>query len=74
MAALVTCTMGEILSSRVQLREETGRWGQRKGVSYRHGMARPQVTDGADGLPMWKVAVNVFDDESRTVDKGWSSR
>ena len=32
-----------------------------------HGMARPQVPDG------WRVAANVLNKQSRTVDKGWSS-
>jgi hypothetical protein len=36
-------------------------------------MARPQVADGEDGLQIWRVAANVLNKQSRTVDKGWSS-
>jgi len=39
-----------------------------------HGMVRPQVADGGDGLQIWKVAVNTFNKQSRTAAKWWSSR
>jgi hypothetical protein len=28
-------------------------------VPCHHGMARPQVADGADGLQIWRVATNI---------------
>jgi hypothetical protein len=37
-----------------------------------HGMARPLVSDGGDGLQIWKVAMNILK-LSRTADKRWSS-
>jgi hypothetical protein len=36
-------------------------------------MARPQVADGGDDLQIWRVAVNILNQQSRTVDKEWSS-
>jgi len=38
-----------------------------------HGMTRPQVADGGDGLQIRKVAVNILTKQSRTDDSGWSS-
>jgi hypothetical protein len=29
-------------------------------VSCRHGMARPQVAVGGDGLQIWRVAANIL--------------
>jgi hypothetical protein len=43
-------------------------------VPCHHGMARPQVPNGGDGLQIWKVAANILNKQSRTADKGWSSR
>jgi hypothetical protein len=43
-----------------------------KWVPCHHGMARPQVADGADGLQMWRVAAIVLNKQSRTADWGWS--
>jgi hypothetical protein len=37
------------------------------------GMARPRVADGGDGLQIWRGAANILNNESRIVDKGWSS-
>jgi hypothetical protein len=34
----------------------------------------PQVEDGGDGLQIWRIAVNILNKQSRTADKGWSSR
>jgi hypothetical protein len=42
-------------------------------VTCHHGMSRPQVADGGDGLQMWRVAANVLNKQSRTANKGWSS-
>jgi hypothetical protein len=39
-------------------------------VSCRHGMARPQVADGGDGLQIWRVAANILNKQSQTADKG----
>jgi len=39
-----------------------------------HGMARPSVADGGDGLQIWSVAAKILITQSRTVDKGRSSR
>jgi hypothetical protein len=42
-------------------------------VPCRLGMARPQVSDGGDSLQVWRVAANILNKQSRTVDKGLSS-
>jgi hypothetical protein len=42
-------------------------------VPCHHGMARPQVADGGDGLQFWRLAANILNKQSRTADKGWSS-
>jgi hypothetical protein len=42
-------------------------------VPCHHGMARPQVADGGNGLQIWRVAANILNKQSRTADKGWSS-
>jgi hypothetical protein len=47
---------------------ETSNW-----VPCHHGMARPRVTDGGDGLQVWGVAENILNKQSRTTDKGRSS-
>jgi hypothetical protein len=36
-------------------------------------MARPQVADGRGGLQIPRVAANMFNKQSRTADKQWSS-
>jgi hypothetical protein len=41
-------------------------------VACHHGMARPQVADGGDGLQVRRVAVNILNKQSWTADKGWS--
>jgi hypothetical protein len=42
-------------------------------VPFHHGMASPQVGDGGDGLQIWRVAANILNKQSWTVNKGWSS-
>jgi hypothetical protein len=42
-------------------------------VPCHHGMARPQVAGGGNGLQIWRVAANTLNKQSRTADKGWSS-
>jgi hypothetical protein len=42
-------------------------------VPCHHGMARPQVADGEDGLQIWRVDPNTLNKQSRTADKGWAS-
>jgi hypothetical protein len=42
-------------------------------VLCHHGMARPQVADGGDGLQIWRVAANLLNKQSRAADKGCSS-
>jgi hypothetical protein len=37
-------------------------------------VGRPQVADGGDGHRIWTVAANILNKESRTADRGWSSR
>jgi hypothetical protein len=44
-----------------------------KWVPCHHGMARPQVADGGDGLQIWRVAANISNKQSRTADRGGSS-
>jgi hypothetical protein len=41
-------------------------------VPCHHGMARPQVADGGDGLQIWRAAANVSNKQSRTSEKRWS--
>jgi hypothetical protein len=41
------------------------------GVPLHHGMARPHVADGGEGLQIWRVAANILNKQSLTVDKGW---
>jgi hypothetical protein len=38
-----------------------------------HGMARPQVADGGNGLQIWRVPANILNKQSRIADKEWSS-
>jgi len=42
-------------------------------VPCHHGVARPQVADGGEGLQIWRVATNVLNKQPRTADKGWFS-
>jgi hypothetical protein len=42
-------------------------------VPRHHGMARPQIVDGREGLHILRVAANMKKKQSRTADKGWSS-
>jgi hypothetical protein len=41
-------------------------------VPCHHGMVRPHVADGGDGLQIWRVAAIILNKESRIADKGWS--
>jgi hypothetical protein len=43
------------------------------GSPCHHGMARPRVADGSDGLQHWKLAANILNKQPRTNDKGSSS-
>jgi hypothetical protein len=45
-----------------------------KWVPCHHGLARPQVADGGDGLQIWRISANILNKQSRTADKVWSSR
>jgi hypothetical protein len=38
-----------------------------------HCMARPRVAVGGDGVQVWRVAVNILNNQSWTADKGSSS-
>jgi hypothetical protein len=42
-------------------------------VPCHQGMVRPQVADGGDDLQFWRVAANILNKQSRTVDRGWYS-
>jgi hypothetical protein len=42
-------------------------------VPCQHGMARPQVADGGDGLQIWRVAANILNKQSRTAERVWPS-
>jgi hypothetical protein len=42
-------------------------------VPCHHGMARPQVPDGRNGLQIWRVATDILNKQSWTAKKGWSS-
>jgi hypothetical protein len=39
-------------------------------VPCHHGMARPQVADGGDGLQIWRVAANILNKQSRQPTRG----
>jgi hypothetical protein len=39
-----------------------------------HGMERPPVADGGDGLQKRRVAENILNKKSRTADNGWSPK
>jgi len=39
-----------------------------------HGMARPRLADGKDGIQIWRVAADILNKQERTADSGWSSR
>jgi len=42
-------------------------------IKYRyHGMAHPKVV-GGEWPPLWRVAMNILNNQSQTTDKGWSS-
>jgi hypothetical protein len=45
-----------------------------KWVHFQYDTTRPQVADGGNGLQIWRVAANILNKQSRTADKGWSSR
>jgi len=40
------------------------------GVPCHHGMARPQVANGREGLQIWRVAPNILNKQSWTADMG----
>jgi hypothetical protein len=40
------------------------------GSPCQHGMARPRVADGRDGLQHWRLAANILNKQPRTNDKG----
>jgi hypothetical protein len=39
-------------------------------VPFHHGMSRPQVADGGEGLQMWKVGEHVLNKQSQIVYMG----
>jgi hypothetical protein len=39
-------------------------------VACHHAMAHPLVADGENGLQIWRVAVNIFNKQWQTADKG----
>lgn len=43
-------------------------------VRCRHGMARPQVADGGEGLQILEVAAKMLSKKSPTDEKEWSSK
>jgi hypothetical protein len=49
-------------------------WTHVKWVHCHHGVGRPQVADGEGGLQIWSVAANILNKQSRTAERGWSSR
>jgi len=40
---------------------------------FHHDMARSLVADEGDGLQIWRIAVNIFNQRSRTAEKKWPS-
>jgi hypothetical protein len=45
-----------------------------KGVHCHHGIARPRVADGKDGLQIWRIYANILNNQSRTADNRCPSR
>jgi hypothetical protein len=45
-----------------------------KWIPCHHDMARSQVADGGNDLKIWRIAANILNKQSRTADKGLSSR
>jgi hypothetical protein len=43
-----------------------------KWVLCHHGKKSPRVADGGHCLHIWRVAANLFNEQSRRADKGWS--
>jgi hypothetical protein len=43
-------------------------------VSFHYGMARPHVADGGDGLQIFREAVIIFNNQSRTANREWLDR
>jgi hypothetical protein len=41
-----------------------------KWVPCQHGMARPQIADGGDGLQIWRVAANILNKRPRQPTRG----
>jgi hypothetical protein len=49
----------------------TGPYSEPDGLGpCHHGMVRPQVGDEGDCLQIWRVAANILNKQSQTVDKG----
>jgi hypothetical protein len=44
-----------------------------KWVSCYHGMPYPQVTVGGENVQIQQIAVNAFNEQLHTADRGWSS-
>jgi hypothetical protein len=45
-----------------------------KWVTCHHGMARPQVAHGGDGLQTWRVAAIMLNKQSRIDNRDWFCR
>jgi hypothetical protein len=45
-----------------------------KWVTCHHGMARPQVAHGGDGLQTWRIAAIIFNKQSRKAKRVWLCR
>jgi len=45
-------------------------WVENVGPCH-HGMTRPRIADGGDGLSMWRVSVNILNKQLWTADKRW---
>jgi hypothetical protein len=61
--------VGEVAVSRGCI----SKYNKKVGRSLVHGMARPQVADGGDGLQIWRAAAKILNKQSRTAEKGWLS-
>jgi hypothetical protein len=66
--SVITHTRDNIYIYIQQLTNVHVRW-----IPCHHGMARPQVTDGGNGLQIWRLDASILNKQSRRADKGWSS-
>jgi hypothetical protein len=48
-------------------------WRYNPEDSHLHHMVHSEVTDGGEGLQIWRIAVNILTKQLLAANKGWSS-